>query len=468
MSLWVAAVILCGLGPRTQPQEVVLRAGAFVIDITPQRFPVSVNGGMRDRMAEDSHDTLHARCLVFDDGRTKLAIAVVDSCMVPRDIVDRARAIASRSTGIPAANMLVSATHTHTAPTLTGVFQSEPDADYRAYLVGRIAEGIRRAAERLEPAEIGWAVGREPGQVFNRRWLLKPDVLYEDPFGRRRDRVKMNPGFNKPDVDRPAGLIDPEVPVVAVRSRDGRPIAALVNYSLHYVGGVSPLSADYFGEFARQFSEKAGAGGDFVAILTNGTSGDINNVDYSLKTRPRRKPFEQIRRVAGVVADVAHEKWKGIAYRRDVTLASAQEEVKLGVRRPAPDEVARARKILAAAQDRALKGYAEIYARETVRMAGYPESVTVRLQAMRIGDVGITAIPCEVFVEIGLELKRRSPLKPSFTIELANGYNGYLPTPEQHALGGYETWRARSSYLEEGASPKVVEALVRLMGIVAR
>jgi hypothetical protein len=105
----------------------------------------------------------------------------------------------------------------------------------------------------------------------------------------------------------------------------------------------------------------------------------------------------------------------------------------------------------------------EIYARETVQMAGYPDEVSIILQALRIGDLAITAIPCEVFAEIGLELKKKSPIKPEFTIQLANGYNGYLPTPAQHALGGYETWRAKSSYLEVGASPKITAKLLELL-----
>lgn len=96
-------------------------------------------------------------------------------------------------------------------------------------------------------------------------------------------------------------------------------------------------------------------------------------------------------------------------------------------------------------------------------MKDYPEKVSLVLQAFRIGDLAITAVPAEVFVEIGLEIKAKSPFKPTFTISLANGYNGYLPTPAQHKLGGYETWRARSSYLETGASPKITEALFELL-----
>src|SRR5688572_14752467 len=102
----------------------VFRAGAHAMDITPQKFPISVNGGMQDRQATKANDRLHARCLVLDDGATQLAIVVCDSCMIPRDILDDAKRRASRATGIPGERMLVSATHTHTAPTVAGVFQS--------------------------------------------------------------------------------------------------------------------------------------------------------------------------------------------------------------------------------------------------------------------------------------------------------------------------------------------------------
>ena len=110
-----------------------------------------------------------------------------------------------------------------------------------------------------------------------------------------------------------------------------------------------------------------------------------------------------------------------------------------------------------------MKSLEEIYARETLLLKDYPKQVSIILQAFRIGDLAITAIPAEVFVEIGLELKEKSPFRPTFNIELANGYNGYLPTPAQHRLGGYETWRARSSYLEVDASEKILDTLFQLL-----
>ena len=90
------------------------------------------------------------------------------------------------------------------------------------------------------------------------------------------------------------------------------------------------------------------------------------------------------------------------------------------------------------------------------------------MQALRVGDLGIATSPCETFVETGLAIKAASPLRPTFTIELANGYGGYLPTAEHHQLGGYETWRARSSFLEVEAEAKIRAKILELLALVAQ
>jgi hypothetical protein len=451
-------------------QNKLFRAGAFAQDISPLKFPVSSNGNMQDKQATSVHDPLHARCLVLDDGTTLLALVVVDSCMVPRELLDEAKRIASQATKIPVERMLISATHTHSAVTVTGVFQSDPEPEYQQFLTERIAQGIQRAHANLAPAKIGWGVAQDPTQVFNRRWRVRPGTALADPFGKGTDLVKMNPGNLNPMLLEPAGPTDPDVSVLSLVSTEGKPIALLANYSLHYVGGVPPLSADYFGEFARRIAELLGAetsNPPFVGIMSNGTSGDINNNNYGAPPRPRQQPFEQIRKVADSVAQAAFKAYQGIEHRDWVSLAMAEREIELGVRLPSPEEVKSAQEMLAKSKP----PYAtqpEVYARETVLLSKYPSTVKARLQAIRIGELGIVSSPCETFVEIGLEIKRRSPLKPTFTIELANGYNGYLPTPEQHALGGYETWRARSSYLEVDASTKITATLLALLDEVAK
>jgi hypothetical protein len=393
--------------------------------------------------------------------------------MIPRDLFDAAKKRAQQKTGIPADKMLMSATHTHTAVTVTGVFQSEPDEDYREFLVGRIAEGVERANANREPARIGWGVGRDPNQVFNRRWFLAADVVNEDPFGGKSDKVRMNPG--SANLDKPSGPVDPEVCFLSVQARDGRSMALLANYSLHYVGGVpgNSLSADYFGEFANHIGRLLGVEAvegkpPFVGIMSNGTSGNINNIDFRLKSRPRQEPFEQIRVVADSVARATLKAYEQIEHRDWAQLAMRETEIELGVRKPSEEDLTYAEERLAKAGDAPYKDRADIYARETVLLSKYPETVKVKLQAIRIGELGITSSPCETFVETGLAIKKASPLEPTFTIELANGYNAYLPTPEHHALGGYETWRARSSYLAVDAEPKIRATLLELLKEVAK
>ena len=456
-----------------------LRAGAVAQDITPPEFPISVNGNMADSLAQAAHDPLHARCLVLSNAETTLAIVVCDSCMLPRELLDEAKRLANEQTGIPTSHILISATHSHSCPTSTGVFQSDPDAKYVTFLPVQIAKGIAQAHRQLEPARIGWGAIDEPSQIFNRRWLLKAGAVSEDPFGGRTDRAKMNPGYSNPQVDKQAGAIDPQVSLLSVQARDGRPIALLANYSLHYVGGVSggQLSADYFGEFCirigRHVASSATKTGHersqppFVAILSNGTSADVNNVDFSLKTGPKREPFEQMGIVAEVVAQAAAKAYKQIQYHDALPLKVREAEVELGVRRPSAEEVAAAEQRLGEVTERPLRGLPLVYSRETVLLAKYPATVKAKLQAFRIGQLGIVSSPCETFTETGLALKKSSPLAATFAIELANGYNGYLPTPEQHQLGGYETWRARSSYLAPDAEPKIRSTLLTLLKAVA-
>lgn len=85
----------------------------------------------------------------------------------------------------------------------------------------------------------------------------------------------------------------------------------------------------------------------------------------------------------------------------------------------------------------------------------WPEKIDIVMQTLRIGELAIAAIPFETFAETGLEIKKKSPFPSTFTIELANGNYGYLPTPEQHELGGYETWLG-TNRVEKEASRKIV------------
>jgi neutral ceramidase len=442
-----------------------LRAGAAASNITPL-LGCSLAGGMTDRIATEVHDELHVRAIALDNGRARIAIAQVDSCVVPREILDRAKEAIRSQAGIPPECVLISATHTHSAPPATHLFQSMPDAAYTGWLASRIADCVRMAVGRLEPARVGWAVGREERLVFNRRFFMAPGSIPPDPFGRTTDRVQMNPPVGSPNIVRPAGPTDPDVGILAVETAAGRPLAVLGNYALHYVGGTGPghVSADYFAAWSREMERLAGV--PVVASLSNGCSGDINGVDF--RGQPvRLPPYEQLRRYAAVLAAESYRTWRSVAFHDDLELGGAVEELELGVRLPDADDLAAARRILSASPP-PHKERSQIYARETAILAeSYPKSVRTPVQALRIGTLGIAAFPAEVFVEIGLEVKAKGPFKYTMPISLANDYRGYLPTVEGHELGGYETWRAKSSFLETRAAPRIVKAALGLLGRLA-
>lgn len=445
----------------------VFRAGAAASNITPPLGELVV-GGWKPIPATHVHDELHARCLVLDDGKTRIAIVLCDNVGIPREVFDAAKTTIHKQTGIPASHVLTAATHTHSATTARGpnsmVYEKKLNS-YQAFLARRIADGVRRAINNLEPARIGWGRAEEKSQVFNRRWHTTNTKLRRNPFG-GIDQVRMNPPRGDKSLLRPAGPTDPGISFLSVQSKTGRPIALLANYSLHYVGGVpgGHVSADYFAVFANRIAELLDAektGPPFVGILSNGTSGDINNINFQ-KRSPRRKPYEKMQEVGRLVAQRVYAAGKSVKHHDWVPLAAVQRDLKLKVRKPNSELLAYVRKIQS--KDTKAKPYhsRELnYARRLLQLAKSPDQVTVPLQAVRIGELAIAAIPFEVFVEIGLEIKDKTPFKQSFTIELANGSYGYLPTPEQHKLGGYETWMG-TNRVETTASTKIVNRILAM------
>ena len=457
-----------------------LKAGAAVVDITPTQFPVNMPGGHNANTATSVHDPLNARALVLDDGKTKIVWVVIDHLSVPKKVTVEAKEIASKATGIPVENMLVSATHTHTGVSAADEFVTEvPDGPklsdrqskanvYRKIMLDGLAQAIIKAHAQLRPALIGAGVQALPNEVFNRRWYLKPGKMPLNPFG-ELDKVKMNPGTSPEVIDRPAGPTDPDISILSVQDAKRKPLALFANYSLHYVGGAphGQVSADYYGEFARVLPSRLRAGDDFVAAMSNGTSGDINNIPFGV-TRPPREPFEQIRLVASEAADATWKAYQAIGkHQGDVALGMRQRILTLKYRKPTPEQVMNAKAILAIKDKAAiarLPALAKNYAGSTLTAAERPEeTIDVIIQAIKVGEVVICAIPFETFAETGLELKQKSTFKQTIVVGLGNGRHGYLPTPAQHELGGYETWLG-TNVVQKDASEIIVKNLIEMMG----
>jgi hypothetical protein len=197
--------------------------------------------------------------------------------------------------------------------------------------------------------------------------------------------------------------------------------------------------------------------------MSNGTSADVNNINFR---GPAEKfpPYGKMRLVAEDVAQEVLRVYKTTIHQDWVELQAEQSELTLEVRRATPLMLSNARNILGRPEsENPMKHPLErVFAESMLQMEEeYPDNVEILLQTFRIGDLGVAAIPFEVFTETGMEIKAKSPMDQTFTISLANGWGGYLPTPEQHKVGGYETWLTVNK-VEKNASRKIVSELLAL------
>ncbi|MEW4489649.1 neutral/alkaline non-lysosomal ceramidase N-terminal domain-containing protein [Thalassoglobus sp. JC818] len=463
-SIACVCVVLC-LATTVRAEDRVFLAGAATSNITPPLGELIV-GGWAPIPCTHIHDELHARCLILNDGETTLGFVICDNVGIPREVFDAAREQIAEQTDLNVDNILMASTHTHSATTARGRSKTEAVsnlASYQEFLAQRITDCVRRALNQMVPARIGWGSVEEASELFNRRWYVTDPDLLTNPFG-GVDKVRMNPPRGSATLVRPAGPVDPEVSFIAVESKEGKPLALLANYSLHYVGGVQSgeVSADYFGIFAdllqRHFDPEAQYP-RFVGMMTNGTSGDVNNINFTGK-RPSREPYEQMQIVAEKLAKRVIAAYTEITWNDYVELGSAKSTLQLQVRQPTPEMKEYFTSVMDLPEKERHR-HVLTYIDRIKRIESGPQSIEVPLQVIRIGDLAVHAIPFEVFTEIGLELKDRSPFDDAFTIELANGSYGYLPTPAQHELGGYETWLGTNN-VQLDASEKIVDQLLDL------
>ena len=444
-----------------------LKAGAAMVDITPLEFPVEVNGGFFPQFIETVQDPLYVRCLVLSDGNLQIALVVIDTCVFAFDFSERMKEEIVAKTGIARNRIMISATHCHSAPALADTHSASAEKSYMDFLAGKVAGAVARAQENLTPVKVGWAVGNDPNNVYCRRFLMKPGTAMTNPFSDKRDdRAMMNPGFNNPNMIARTGPVDTAVSVLSLVSPDGKPVAVFANYSTHYAGvrgGV--LSGDYFGVFSQQIKEMIAekVGQDnvstrFVGMMSNGTSGDANCIDF---LNPERK-FDYLS-VGHDTAQAAMAVWPSIKYHDSIPLAMAEKRLTIANRVPTAEEVQAAKDRVAQFPDGKPQSIPDVYALNVSGMGDWPKTSEVVVQAIRIGELGITALPGEIYGITGLEIKARSPFLPTFNIGLANGNYGYIPPPEQHALGGYNTWRTQYCCLEVDAELTIRATAIELL-----
>jgi neutral ceramidase len=301
---------------------------------------------------------------------------------------------------------------------------------------------------------------------------MKPGFPMINPFG-DEEKVWMNPPVGSEFLDRPVSPTDPQVSFLAVKTIDDKWIGILANYSTHYVGGVPPnvISADYYGRVDVMLKSKLKAGKGFIGIMSNGTSGDVNTMDFRLTKKYPSQDYEKINEIANEITDSIVKVLTNVKYIEKPEFRVSNGESEIARRQPSAKILEWAKNLVRTTEftklgtaDKASDDIKSLYALDIVKLDFYePLSYKLQLQAIRIGDGVIGTLPGEIFSETGLNLKKSSPFKYYFTISHANGQFGYVPPAEQFLLGGYETWLCSGSLLEINAAEKLEQSLTALV-----
>jgi hypothetical protein len=431
-----------------------LRAGAAAEVITPA-VGVPMAGYYHPRAAEGVIDELFAKALVLERDGTKVALVVCDLIAMPRDVAVEARALIEQSVKIPADHVMISATHTHTGPILPSGSARDPGlgaaADearqYVRSLPELIARSVRAADAKLTPVGVRAGAGREERLSFNRRFRMKDGS------------VGWNPGKLNPDIVEPVGPIDPDVPVLAFETPDGKLVATYVNFTMHLdtVGGLR-VSADYPGVLSAILARVNGP--DAVTLFTTGACGDINHIDVS-SGEPQGGPAEA-RRIGTILAGEVIKTSARLRPAAAGALRAKAEVVPLPLAEIKEGEVEWARKAATTFGKDEPSFLEKVHAFKVLDVfARQGQPIEAEVQVVALGDdVALVALPGEIFVELGLDIEKRSPFRHTIIVELANGSINYVPTRRAFTEGNYEPISARCA---PGSGEQLADVAVRLL-----
>jgi hypothetical protein len=434
-----------------------MQIGAATVAITPP-LGVPMAGYYSERGATAVHDDLLSHALVLESQGTKAALVTLDLVSTSRPFVEEARQEIERTTDIPAAHVMISASHTHTGPILARTSQrydaqggqQERATSFMTKLPGLIAQSVREANARLTPVKVSAAVGRVDGLAFNRRFHMQDGS------------VGWNPGKLNPNIVRPAGPTDPDLPVVLFEGAKARPLAAYVNFAIHLdtVGGTE-ISADAPGTVSRLLA--AAIEPDLVTVYATGCCGDINHINVS-RSGPQKGHAEAARIGTLIAAGVL----RALENARPVApgpIRIRSEMVSLPLPEIEAADVEEAQKIAERVRSHAMpapKFMEQVKAFKVLDIArrdGKPQEVEV--QVVTLGDdLAWVSLPGEIFVELGLAIKQGSPFRQTMIAELANGSIGYIPNRVAYPQGNYEVVSARCG---EGSGEKLVDTALRLL-----
>ena len=432
-----------------------LRVGAASAKITPPPG-APMAGYYYNRAADGVHDDLWAKAIVLDLGGTRAAIVACDIAALPRPIIEQARREIERDPGIPPERVMISATHSHTGPVvLSGATRYNLEGEmlrigkqYAADLPKMIAEAVRKASATLAPARVAAGRGHEDSLTFNRRFDMKDG------------KVAWNPGKLNPNIVRPAGPIDPDVPVVYFDTPKGDAVAAHVNYALHLdtVGGTE-YSADYPYTLSRLLREARG--NNMLTLFSIGCAGNLNHID--VKWADKQKGHNEAARIGTVLAAEALKTMKRLESLPAGSIQARSVMLKLPLPEVSATDLEWARKITPSfGKPNAAPFMDLVRAFKFVDVAERKgELLEAEVQVIALGDqLAWVGLPGEIFTELGMAIKTASPFRYTVVSELANGSIGYVPNRKAYPEGAYESESARCG---PGSGEMLVDAAVRML-----
>jgi hypothetical protein len=437
-----------------------LKAGAAEIDITP---PVGYRmaGYFDERIATGVHDPLQAKALVLQQGSTKLALVFCDLIGLSLHVTTDARALASQQTGIPFSNIVISATHSHTGPLFDDVrryyfhrdamaqYGKDPheEIDYPTFLIERLVRVIVTAQAGLQPAELSFGIAHQEGLSFNRRYWMK------------NGKVVFNPGQLNPNIVRPAGPIDPDVAILLARlPNNTRPFAGAAVFAMHSdtVGGTL-FSADY--EFYVQQTLRQVFGSNYISAFGLGTCGDINHINVSRKEPTSGFPVaEGLGTALGktILADAPE-----LPRVKHPALASRSASLDIPLQQISPEQLAAGEAMIPRLSDTKIDFYVRVAAVKALDLGQRGSKIPMEVQVFQLDrDSAIVCLPGEIFVELGLAIKRASPYKHTVVMSICNDRPSYVPTRKAFAEGSYEVTNSR---VEPGTGERLVATALDLL-----
>jgi neutral ceramidase len=452
-------------------QAAEFRVGLSEMEITPPPG-YRMYGSLYENFSTGAHDPLMVKAMVLEQGREKCALVIADLCFISRKLSEPVRELASRETGIPASNIVIMATHTHGGPEYDGVQRdlrhqralknggsdSHEPFDYLARLRQQFTQSVLNAQHSLRPVKGSLLKTELPGMAHNRRFHMKDGS------------VRFIPAKRDPNIIAPAGPVDPELLSLVWRdAANDTPLGSLTSFAMHVAAfyDQGKWGADYPGVLASRYRELFGSG--FISLFGQGTAGNINHIDFfSDQPQPGDK---EPPRIGNALADKLLGHLEDFSPGGDLRLEVSSKTVLAPLVEITPEAIARSRDILERTDiPGGIDFYVTVEAWKILNTAAFRkrfgEKLPLEINALRLNkDTAVVCLPHEVFVEIGLAIKKASPFRNTFILSMAHDIDFYILNRQGYADGGYE---AVTSSLKPGAGEIMVNTALELLGQLSK